>query len=71
MKVTLVKYDDWEGFYVDGELKAQDHKISVEMLFELIEWGKVIDFQCRECYSWWNENEPDGFPQKLEDVKFD
>lgn len=36
MKITYAtNYDDWEGIYVDGVLKLQDHKIRIQDLFEL------------------------------------
>lgn len=30
MDVTIVKGDDWQGLYVDGKLKTEDHTLLVE-----------------------------------------
>lgn len=36
MKITYAtNYDDWEGIYVDGVLKLEDHRIRINDLFEL------------------------------------
>ena len=35
-KYTLVWGDDWEGFYIDGELQVEGHKVTVEDVLEFI-----------------------------------
>ncbi len=44
MKVTLVSNgDDWEGLYVDGELKTEGHRVTAYDLAEVLglEWDRV------------------------------
>jgi hypothetical protein len=36
MTYTLVVADDWQGFYIDGQLVAEDHRFSPSRIMELI-----------------------------------
>lgn len=66
MKYTLVKGDDWEGFYVNGKLITEGHRIELEDIFEILQLNfteKWVDVD-------WLDDKG-GFTENLEDVVFE
>ena len=47
--VTVVQCDNWEGLYVDSELKLQDHSIDIRDLIPYM----PATLECIEGYSLW------------------
>ena len=64
MKITIAKFDDWEGLYINGKLVSQDHKITIKELAAHIN----LDIELKEVdYDWFEGN----FPEDLNEVKFE
>lgn len=76
MKIFIARTDNWEGFYVDGELKFQHHSIGIDeiLVYKLITFPVTIEALEEEFVdeSWADPEEGnwDGFPEKLSDVVF-
>jgi hypothetical protein len=62
--VTIVWGEDWEGLYIDGELKAQGHLISAKDVLDAL--GLELD-EIEADGDWLGER--GDLPQKLEEVK--
>ena len=62
--IVITRDDDWQGLYINGLLKYQDHKIDVCMLskYTPIRSIKIIDVKLNE--------DVDGFPNKLTDLEY-
>jgi hypothetical protein len=43
VRITVVNADDWQALYVDGEKKAEGHRISIYDLEAAVENFKVLD----------------------------
>ena len=65
-EITFVKGDDWEGVYINGELKDQGHSVDRDYLLELL--GHKPNNIYIEDEKIWEEF---GFncPEKLNDVQ--
>lgn len=64
MKFVLIRSCDWEGLYVDGLLRKEDHSIDMRILLDL------VDGECRDLTSKQDRalSEGGGLPTKLEDI---
>ncbi len=64
MDIKLVKADNWQGIYIDGELAAENHSLNPEDILYVL----GVDHEVK----WADEEWLDGFgslPAKYEDVK--
>lgn len=62
-KIVFVTADDWEGLYVDGKLRFENHSIRPYNIAQVLEDCEVIS-----CDEEWLEER--GFlPENLGDVK--
>ncbi|MGG0667865.1 hypothetical protein ABE073_04965 [Lederbergia citrisecunda] len=43
VKVVIATYDDWEGLYVNGELRTEGHSINLHDFVDLINDHKVFE----------------------------
>lgn len=65
MKIIFVCADDWEGIYVDGELKAEGHSLTKHDILTAVGQTNYISIEAdeewldKECY----------LPLNLKDVK--
>ncbi len=65
--VTLVKADDWQGLYFDGELEIENHRLRLEDVLRVL-WGRVITHnETAEVDDDWLEHEG-RLPRRLEDI---
>lgn len=75
--VALVRIDDWEGLYVNGELKEETHSIQNEVLFHymreagMLEGVTVIDRfsdALDGAYNQWPDSWLGRFPQHYDEI---
>ena len=66
MKVTFVSGDDWQGLYIDGELKREGHSLAARDVLELL--GVRCDYVTADQQ--WLEESGD-LPRRLSDVVLD
>lgn len=65
-KITFVHAADWYAVYKDGKhIYEDDDMPSADEILTLL--GIKIDYV--EADSEWNEEQEDGYPENLEDVK--
>lgn len=75
MKVTVthvsVEAGDWEGIYVNDELKSQGHSHAVFHIIPLLKGYHIEDFYEFEVSDKWMEDETCGqLPDSLTDIPF-
>ena len=63
-KITLVRADDWEGVYFDGELVHQHHSIDVEDILQLLD---IKVDRVHPDQNWLDRR--GSLPKRLRDVK--
>lgn len=63
MRVTYVYGDDWDGVYIDGELRWEGHSISPMELLELV---GIAPKSITADYDWLCEHA--NLPKLLKDV---
>ena len=63
-KIVIVSGDDWQGIYIDGQLKYEGHSIRPMDIFEVL----GINHEQFECDFEWLE-ERGRLPKNLEEVK--
>ena len=73
--IVIACADDWQGLYVDGKLKYENHTVDLEeRLGGTIELPVVINSVdhkwCEESWTDPEEGDFDGFPEDLKDVVF-
>jgi hypothetical protein len=61
MKLTRVLFDDWEGFYKDGQLVIESHSVDARQLLEAL----GFEVESREL----TEMEDSTLPQSLSELK--
>lgn len=65
-QITLVtNNEDWEGLYIDGNLTALDHQMSIKEFADLA----GIDLDVIDADPDWFKEKEEILPDKLEDVK--
>ena len=65
-QITLAKCDDWEGLYIDGEMKYQNHKVRISDFCEALGIElKEVWADCEAAY------EMGSFPDNLEELVID
>jgi len=65
VKLNLISTENWEGFYVNGELVFEDHSISAETILSYL-FGESFEYEWVEDIGGYN------FTDRLEDlVTFD
>ncbi len=62
--VVVSNHDDWEGIYVDGVLRAENHSLTVREILQIL--GVKTDF--REVSPEWLGGEVGSLPEKLGDI---
>ena len=67
--IVLADADDWQGLYVDGAIEVQDHSVSLDAAFSVLEGETVDSFERKEVSLDWLEAES-HFPATLSDVEF-
>ncbi len=70
-KVAIVSSTegDWEGIYIDGVMKRENHRLSANLvLFLLAELG-VIEFEDYECDADWLDQAGASLPENFSDVE--
>lgn len=68
MKVVILKVDNWEALYIDGEKVEENHSLNTCFVLEAIEkaFEKDDDFSFE---SYMNESTEEAwYPEKLKDV---
>lgn len=64
-KITIVSnYDNWEGVYVDGELKTEGHSVDSEEILKLL----GMDVEKIEVSTDYLGGKVAGLPQKLSKI---
>jgi hypothetical protein len=65
-KIDIIFGDGWEGLYVNGVLKDQEHSLSAESVVRALGF---LNVNCDECDSDWL-NEQGVLPDDIKDVQF-
>lgn len=69
-KMVIAQADDWQGIYIDGDLKTEGHSTEGIVLV-----GFAIDYGVQKVETAWVDlkwiHELGNMPQKLEDVQWE
>lgn len=77
LQIDIVRLDDWEGLYVDGELFYEGHEIGYNRLLQCVEDNNEYDFTMSHNIHWLTKeqeakiNEVGNLPKLLSDLGFD
>jgi hypothetical protein len=66
-RVTLVFGNDWQGIYVNGELREEGHSISALNALCAVKAAGAFEVDCVDADNDWLDHRGD-LPQRLEDV---
>lgn len=69
-EIVIVRGENWEGIFINGALKMQDHRIEIPELLGVLRDFFKLQFEIRtlDCdYEWLNNS--GGLPEKLDKVK--
>lgn len=67
-KLVLVRGDDWEGIYVDGNLLTEGHSIEVMDAVQLAVTHRVTEYETQWADLTWLHDEG-NLPRRLDEVK--
>ena len=72
VKITVVKGDDWEALYIDGQKKAEGHSIpDWEFMQALNDAGFEFDYETPWVKTDWLWDNGSPLPEKLWDIPKD
>lgn len=69
-QVTLVRVDDWEALYVDGEVQLQNHSIDANQVLDILAEHMLINHESFWVDGDWVESQG-WMPENLEDIPDD
>ena len=64
--IVIVNADDWEGLYIDGDLKTEGHSLSLQNVLDILKIHTTFRYDVD--YEWLEEI--GRLPKSLSDVKF-
>lgn len=67
-EIVLIKADDWEGLYVNGQLEEENHILYAQDILKVLAQLGLIDYLSKSCDATWLEDEGE-LPEQLSEVK--
>lgn len=67
--MTIIRGDDWEGVYIDGELETEGHSLETPETVRLAIRRNVSEVMVKECDISWLHDEG-NLPNDIADVKY-
>lgn len=76
INIVIATHQDWDAIYVDGILKNEDHTLyACDLVDSLLEETpcciETIEMKSVDEKWWYDKNDLDGYPSKIEDVVFE
>lgn len=71
IKVVFADGDDWQGLYIDGVLRIENHRLDVVDLLHVVKLyvKGPFDVECKEVCCDWIEDRG-SFPRNISEVQF-